>query len=225
MIQLLFEDRFRKVFMFKKINFLVDEVQVSNSAFAKAINSNQEFGIGANGDIDFSFKKDKAYIFKGKANIFNKLEPLGKGYKIKATFVTVTISFNNIWNRVLEMNRDEAMYEDSASDGIDEFKDSALEDIGWHGIEFKISYRDMVDLLEEKCVGTIIAIEQNEPYMFNGLGFIDKDNIVEARELLFDFVKSKIIEQVSKEKDEFKKYGFSQEQKDSMEFFKIDIEI
>ena len=166
--------------MFKKINFLTDEVQVSNVMFAKAVNSNREFGIGVDGDIDYDLKSDKAYIFKGKGDLFNKLEPLGKGYKIKATFVTVTISFDNVWNRIVEINRDGAMYEDTASDGIAEFKDKILEKIGWHGVEFKVTYRDMVEFLEENLTGTIISIEQNEPYMFNGLGFIEDENIVEA---------------------------------------------
>jgi len=211
--------------MFKKINFLVDEVKVSNQSFAKAINSNKEFGIRSDGEIDYDLKKDKAYIFKGRANILNKLEPLGKGYKIKATFVTVTISFENIWNHISEMNRVGAIYEDTASDGISEFQDKILEDIGWHGVEFKIGYRDMVEFLEKNCDGTIISIEQEEPYVFNGLGFIDDKNLEKARTTLFDFVKSQITENISKEKDEFEKYGFSDDQKDALSYFKIEVTI
>jgi len=207
--------------MFKKINFLVDEVQVSNALFSKAINSNREFGIGIDGDIDYDLKSGKAYIFKGEANLFNKLEPLGKGYKIKATFVTVTISFDNIWNRIIDINTDSAMYEDSASDGIADFQDSTLENIGWHGVEFKISYRDMVEFLEKHIDGTVICVEQEEPYMFNGFGFISNENIEKARELLFDFTKSEIIKHISENKTEFDKYGFSDDQQDSINYFKI----
>ena len=208
--------------MFKKINFLTDEVQVQNVLFSKAVNSNREFAIGVNGDIDYEFKDGKAYIFKGKANLFNKLQPLGKEYKIKATFVTISISFDNVWNRIAEINRNSAMYEDSASDGIAEFQDKALEDIGWHGIEFKIGYREMVEFLEKNITGTIISIEQEEPYMFNGFGFIENEHIVEARESLFNFVKSSIIENISKNREDFNKYGFSEEQKEAMSFFNIE---
>jgi len=205
--------------MFKKFNFLVDEVKVSNVEFAKAINSNREFGISTNGEIHFDLKQNTPYIFSGKANMMNKLEPLGKGYKIKATFVTVSISFNNIWNRIIEINRNSAMYEDSASDGIAEFQDKQLEQIGWHGVEFKLTYRDFVEFLEKNITGTVICIEQDSPYMFNGFGFIEESELEESRTKLFQFVKSEIKKYIELNSDELSKYGLSIEQKESLEFF------
>jgi len=206
-----------------KLNFLADEVQIPNVEFSKAINSNREFGISAKGEIHFDLKKNTPYIFSGKANIMNKLEPLGKGYKIKATFVTVSISFSNIWNKIVEINRNSAMYEDSASDGIAEFQDKELEQIGWHGVEFKLTYRHFVEFLEKNIAGTILCIEQENPYMFNGFGFIQDENLKESRKQLFAFVKSEIEKHLEKNSEEFIKYGFSNEQKESLEFFGINL--
>ena len=205
-----------------KVNFLADEVKVPNVEFSKAINSNREFGISANGEIHFDLKQNTPYIFSGKANMMNKLEPLGKGYKIKATFVTVSISFNNIWNRIVEINRNNAMYEDSASDGIAEFQDKELEQIGWHGVEFKLSYRDFVEFLEKNVSGTILCIEQESPYMFNGLGFIQENNLENSRKKLFDFVKSEIQKHIDTNSQEYKKYGFSHDQQESLKFFGLE---
>ncbi len=209
--------------MFKKINLLTDKVVVPNSEFAKALNSNREFGITVDGVIDYEFQNDRVYIFKGKANLLQKQQPLGKGYDISSTFVSVSISVAKNWNRVEELNSLNALYEDKSADGIDSFRDKVMEDIGWHAVEFKITYRDLVDELEAKGEGTLVCIEQDgEPYMFSGFAFIDPDRVEDGREILLSFAKRKILEQIESEKDEYKKYGFSDDEVDALKYFQIE---
>lgn len=208
--------------MFKKINLLKDSIAVQNVQFAKALNSNREFGITVNGEIDYEFSNDKIYIFKGKANLLQKQQPLGKGYKISSTFVSVSISAGSNWNEVEDLNSKNALYKDDSAEGVDSFNDPIMEEIGWHSVEFKISYRELVEELEEKCNGTVICIERDdEPYMFNGLGFMAQEDIKKGRDTLREFVKNRILSKLEKDREEYKEYGFSEEELDALNYFQI----
>jgi outer membrane protein OmpA-like peptidoglycan-associated protein len=213
--------------MFRKINLLEESFELSNALFSKALQSNREFGITIDSEIDYEFNKDKIYIFWGKGSILNQSkEPLGKGYKVALNFVKATVSAKNGWDRFQEINKSRAIYEDISADGIDSFNDQRLEDIGWNSIEFNIQYRDLVEYLEEFGKGIIVAIERHEePYMFSGLGFMSDSDLEFNREILFDFAKSKIEEKIKAELDEYKKYGFSDEESEALEFFGISKDI
>jgi hypothetical protein len=208
--------------MFKKINLLTESFEISNALFSKAMQSNREFGITIDGEIDYEFNRENIYIFWGKGSIFQKNEPLGKGYSVKLNFVKAIISAENSWNRFKDINRENSLYEDISSDGIDSFKDEILENIGWHIVEFDMTYRDLVEHLEEFGEGAIVSIERDEPYMFDGLGFVKKVDLAKSREILFNFAKEKISSFIEDNREDFQKYGFSREQEEALKFFSIE---
>ena len=93
------------------------------------------------------------------------------------------------------INMNNSDYDDTTGDGIAQFSDEKLEEMGWHATDFDIDYRDMVDELEEKAEGVLFCIEQKEPFQFSGLGYIF--NIEEARQILFAYCQNIIREKMA----------------------------
>ena len=213
--------------MFQKINLLSHKITVSNSDFAKAINSNREFAITLDGKIDYNFSDKEIYIFKGKANLLTSKEPLGNRYKISSNFVSVSIDCSKNWGEIEDLNSKIALYNDDSAEGVDSFNDEVMETIGWHSVEFDITYRELVEQLEKHCDGTLLCIEkEDEPYLFNGLGFIfQEDEVEKGRKLLKEFAKERILNKLEEERDEYKKYGFSEEELESLNYFQISSKI
>lgn len=211
--------------MFKKINLSKDVINVNNLAFAKAIYSNENFSISIDGKIiNPTNINNEILIFQGRGSLTNKFEPLGVGYSIKSTFANVSISVRNIQNKIFDLNRNLATYEDISSEGVDSFKDEVLENIGWHSIEFGVSYRQLVEHLEEFGNGLIIYFETEEPsYSFNGMAFIEKEDFEKNRYILKEFAIKEIKHKLTNNFGEWQKYGFSNEQIKSLEYFGINI--
>jgi len=210
--------------MFKRVNFITDSITVSNVEFSKASQSGKEFGIDIDGKIIYPpFSDQNILIFKGRiGKVEQGTSLLGKGYKVIPTFANITVQFPNAWNTILDMNKANSIYEDSSADGIDSFQDSELEKIGWNAIEFDVTYREIAEHIEKVAQGYIIYIERDDPYMFSGIAFISKEHRAEARELATKFVKEQIEAKLEKERDEFTKYGFSDDQEEALNFFNIE---
>ncbi len=210
--------------MFKKINLSKDVINVNNLAFAKAIYSTEIFAISLDGKIINSTNiNNELLIFQGRGSLTNKFEPLGIGYSIKSTFANVSIYVKNIPNKIFDLNRHLASYEDISSEGVDSFKDEVLENIGWHSIEFGISYRQLVEYLEEFGNGLLIYSETEEPYSFNGMAFIKNEEIEHNRTILQEFATKEIKQKLINNFGEWRKYGFSNEQIKALEYFGINI--
>ena len=208
--------------MFKKINLLNKKITIPNGEFAKALNSNREFGITIEGKIDDGLQ-DEIYVFKGKPNLVHKKEPLGRGYRITSNFVSVSIDVSGNWDKVEELNRDRALYIDNASEGVDSFNDEVLEEIVWHSVEFGIGYRELVEKLEKDGEGILVCVESSgEPYIFNGIGFVKEEKREEMRELIRDFAVSQILQKIEKERENYQKYGFSDEELEAINYFKLE---
>ena len=124
-------------------------------------------------------------------------------------------AFSN-WQELIKLNTPRASYDDTTGDGVSEFAHSDLEDIGWNATEFNITYREMIEFLEANCEGTLLCIEQKEPYQFSGLGFISDDE--EAKEKLFGFCQEKIKKMI--QEDPLYTYeNLSDDEEEAAEFF------
>jgi hypothetical protein len=207
--------------MFKKINVLTDKIIVSNGEFSKAINSKKEFGIDIEGKVLYEKDPNKFLIFWGRANLVAKNQILGAEYGVQMSFVSVTIDLQKSWDRLMELNSLNALYEDHSAEGIDNFKDKELEEIHWFSVEFGITSRELATELENFAEGYLVGLEHEEPYNFSGLGFLNKEDLESSRKHLFQFTKEKIEEKIEKEKEEFEKYGFTEDQEESLEFFGV----
>ena len=81
-----------------------------------------------------------------------------------------------------------------------------------------MGYRELVEVLEEKCEGTILCIEQEEPYQFSGLGFIADD--AEAQKTLFEYCQAIVKEKLDND-DDFNRDDLDDDQEEAAEFFKL----
>ena len=203
----------------KKFNLFNEIIITDKSSLLQAVNSTKLFGININGDIVYEpFSDKEIFIYQGKPEIvedFTKV--LGKNYQLVEDENRVLIKAFSNWQELIAINTPRASYDDTTADGVAEFSNKELEDIGWQVTEFDIRYRELVDVLEENCAGTIICIEQEEPYQFSGLGFISNDK--EAEKVLFDYCQN-IVKNKLANNDDFEVNNLDDDQEEAAEFFK-----
>ena len=215
----------------KKFNLFNEITTVNKTILLQTINKNEEFGINIDGEIVTApFEKKDIYIYKDKMEIKSQtgLTPstpqtlqdmFGKNYQIVEDGDRVLIKAFSNWQALIGINTPNASYDDTTADGVAEFENKNLEDLGWHATEFNIDYRSLVEVLEEKCEGTILCIEQEEPYQFSGLGFIADDK--EAYNILFSYSQERIKKLMS-EDSHYAKDNLDDDELEALEFFKID---
>jgi len=214
----------------KKFNLFNEIIIANRQELLNAINSQKEFGITTEGKIVFApFENREILIFQGKhtAAQTSALMPqktpslakiLGNNYQVVEDDDRILIKAFSNWQELIKVNTPRASYDDTTGDGVSEFANSDLEDIGWNATEFNISYRELVEELEIKCAGTLLCIEQKEPYQFSGLGFLADEN--QAKEILFSYCQEKI-KKIMQEDPLYAKEKLSDDEKEAAEFFKV----
>ena len=214
----------------KKFNLFKEIIAVDKASLLQAINSSKTFGINISGEIKhepFTHNDILIYIGKHTPQTASALTPsikpslesvLGKNYQVVEDDERVLIKAFSNWQEIIKFNTPRASYDDTTADGVAEFSNKELEDIGWHATEFDIKYRTLVEILEEKCEGTLICIEQDEPYQFSGLGFLSDNE--HAKDVLFEYCQSEIKKLMS-EDDDYKKENLTDDELEAAEFFKL----
>jgi hypothetical protein len=204
----------------KKINLFNEIFITQKSLLLQAINSSNIFGIDIYGKIKYEpFVDSDIFIYKSKPKITNDFEKiLGTNYQVVEDANRVLIKAFSNWQEIININMKNSSYDDTTADGVAEFSNKELEEIGWHACEFNIKYRTLVELLEKKCEGTLLCIEQENPYQFSGLGFLS-DNI-ETKRVLFDFCQQKIKEMLKNGSD-YKKEDLDDDEEKAAKFFKV----
>ncbi len=211
----------------KKFNLLKEIIIVDKNELLKAINSQKAFGIKLDGSITYT-PKEHITIFEGqytpKISAIAPAKPvtikefLGQNYRIAEDENKIGIKASLAWREIVGFNYDLALYDDTSADGVFEFADEKLEQIGWYADEFEISYRELIDELEAKASGVLLCIEQEEPYNFSGLGFVD--DLDEAYNILFTFAQAKAKEKMQND-PLFAPDKLSEDEKEAAEFFKL----
>ena len=210
----------------KKFNLFKEIIVANREDLLSAIDSSKVFGINSNGAICYEpFRNEEILIFQSASSNEPKTESgqslesfFGKNYQIVLDNERVLIKAFSNWQEIIGWNTPRASYDDTTADGVDQFSTKEMEKIGWNATEFNIKYRDLVDLLEEKCDGTIICLEQESPYMFSGLGFLDNDE--KAREVLYDYCQVKI-KKLMEEDGVYQKENLECDELEAAEFFKV----
>jgi hypothetical protein len=114
--------------------------------------------------------------------------------------------------KLVESKKNEYIYHDHPSDGLDLFTDEIMENYGWHAVSFEfITYRLIAQFMEEHCEGEFYF--NDHPVGFNAFAMV-KD-IVEVRKQVKDFIIKQIKANLLDEYDE--------DQKEALEFFGIEI--
>ncbi len=193
----------------KKFNLFKEIIIVAKDDFLRAANSAKRFAIGYDGKIVFEpFGSDLIAIYEGlipplsplSTNLSRPISSmLGDSYRIVEDEDRLLIKASGAWQSIIGYNQKRALYDDTTGDGIAEFSDKVLEDIGWHATEYNVGYRDIVEKFEEKCEGILLCIEQEEPYQFSGMGFVS--NIEQARTIGFEYCAAMIKEKLANDPD------------------------
>jgi hypothetical protein len=214
----------------KKFNLFNEIIVVNKNTFVNALNSNKTFAIDTQGNIAYEpFDTTTPLIYKGKYTMqpssalmsVQKIDissSLGKNYQVVEDNDRLLIKAFSNWQELITINTPLASYDDTTADGVAEFAEKELEAIGWHGDEFNIEYRTLVELLEEKCDGLVLCIEQEEPYQFSGLGFIS--NHTQAKEILFEHCKAIVADKIANNED-FAKENLTDDEEDAAKFFGV----
>ncbi len=205
----------------KKFNLFSEVIVVNKSDLQNIIDKSEEFAIDIYGNIidNSSYTKDDIYIFKSIADTDVELvKSFGNRYQLVEDDERVLIKAFGNWQALIEINTPNASYDDTTADGIGEFSNKGLEEIGWNAVDFNIYYRSLVEVLEEKCEGVILCIEQEEPYQFSGLGFITDNKA--AYSILFKYAQDRITEAMKSDED-YKRETLTNDELKVLKFFKL----
>ena len=195
----------------KKFNLFNEIIIAQKSELINAINTTKEFSVTINGEIRYEpYLSSDIFIFRGKhtpapvnamtpPKTFALSDVFGKNYQIVEDGERVLIKAFSNWQELIGLNTPNASYDDTTADGVAEFSNKELEDIGWYATDFNADYRDLVDVLESKCKGIVLCIEQEEPYQFSGLGFIEDNE--EAKKVLFEYCQNHVKDKIANDED------------------------
>jgi len=212
----------------KKFNVLKEIIVILRSDLLKAINTNSEFAINYKGEVIMPPYADKEiFIFKGKPEAPKSsalsipksqsiAEILGKNYTVVEDEGRVLVKASGNWQEIININMPNTDYDDTTADGVAEFADKEMEQIGWYGDEFNVDYREMVETLEERADGAVLCVEQEEPYQFSGMGFLF--DITNAKAVLFDFCQTKAKEKIANDPD-FAADNLTDDEEEAARFF------
>lgn len=155
-------------------------------------------------DIDGNiyFEKEfssKAIVFRCEnIEVNNDIKELAsslfKEYQPKVYGTNCKIKPLNNWQNIIELNKNDMLYYDHQSDGVEVFEDETMENYGWHASALEINYREITDFIENNCEGTLVFYD-NE-IQFNGFCIID--NIEDARSSVKEFIKNTAKENIEK---------------------------
>ena len=203
----------------KKFNLFKEIITVNRQELLSAINTTKEFAINIKGEIKFAPFAEKEILIYQREQTSPKTisEIFGNNYQVVEDDDRVLLKAFSNWQELIKVNTPRASYDDTTGDGVDKFANAGLEDIGWNATEFDISYRNLVEILENECSGTLLCIEQEEPYQFSGLGFLADDE--EAQKVLFTYCQEKI-KKIMHNNPLYTRENLSNDEEEAAEFFK-----
>ena len=204
----------------KKFNLFNEIITLNTKELQAVVDLGDNFAINSDGEILTRDLKDgDIIIYNGTPNKNETLEKaFGPKYQVVVAEDRVLIKAFSNWQEIIAINTPLASYDDTTADGVAEFSNKDLEDIGWQATEYNISYRELVEVLEEKAQGIILCIEQEEPYQFSGFGFIT--NNAQAKEVMFSHCQEVIKDKLANN-DDFKEQYLEDDQIQAREFFKL----
>jgi hypothetical protein len=210
-------------------NLLKYTPKIDKKAFLNAINSQKPIAITLDGEILDASSGDlpsQPYIFVGQprslvGSAVSKPTPLAKilgdAYEVRDEGDKVAIYAGRAWPDVLNANAPYYLYQDTTSDGITEFSDEKLDDLIWYSCEFGINYREVAEFLEKEVDGAVVCIENEQPYHFNGCAYAD--NLEEARNKAYDFIKSTLQKRVEEGKIDLE--DLEEDEEEALKFFEV----
>jgi hypothetical protein len=116
-------------------------------------------------------------------------------YKPAITGAICKIKPVSNWQNIIEMNKDNMLYFDHQSDGVEMFEDKVLENYGWHASALEINYREISEFIEESCEGVLLCYDNTIQFS----GFVIIDDIDDVRAKVKAYIAGKAKENIENE--------------------------
>ena len=97
------------------------------------------------------------------------------------------------WQNIIDMNKENMLYFDHQSDGVEMFEDKTLEDYGWHASALEINYREISEFIEDNCEGVLLCYDNTIQFS----GFVIIEDIENARLKVKDYIVNKAKQNIS----------------------------
>lgn len=99
------------------------------------------------------------------------------------------------WQNIIDMNKENMLYFDHQSDGVEIFEDKMLEDFGWNASALDINYRQISEFIEESCEGILLCYDNEIQFS----GFVIVNDINEVKTKVKEFIVNKAKENLEEE--------------------------
>ncbi len=210
----------------KKINLLNETIIVSKDKLTQALRSNEEFGITLKGAIKYPpFDPADIFIYQGKilSKTLSTIDSskqalLGADYTVVEDNSRLLFKAGDAWQDIIAYNVHHCDYSYTSEESVTQFADEEIEDMGWMIIDFDVSYKELIQMLEEKADITLVCVEREDPYRFSGMGYFN--DIEATRKILFDFCQNIITEKINNDAD-YALDLLDEDQHEAAEFFKV----
>ena len=116
-------------------------------------------------------------------------------YKPTITGTICKIKPVSNWQNIIDMNKENMLYFDHQSDGVELFEDKELEDYGWNASALEINYRQISEFIEESCEGVLLCYDNEIQFS----GFVIVDDINEVKTKVKEFIVNKAKENLEEE--------------------------
>jgi hypothetical protein len=202
----------------KKINLFNEIIIASDMELSQALSSNKTFGITLKGEIKYApFEPSDIFIYQGKVTP-QPASALSLP-KVQSNDDRVLIKAGGAWQDIINYNVRNCFYDDTTGDGVAQFGDEEIEEMGWKVTDFDLSYREIVEHLEEKADITLVCIESLEPsYQFSGMGYLNDAAL--AKKVMFEYCQQNIKEKIFNNPD-YATEMLDDDQIETAEFFKV----
>jgi hypothetical protein len=116
-------------------------------------------------------------------------------YKPSITGTICKIKPVSNWQNIIDMNKENMLYFDHQSDGVEMFEDKELEDYGWNASALEINYREISEFIEEFCEGVLLCYDNEIQFS----GFVIVESIEDVRVKVKDYICKKTKENIKNE--------------------------
>lgn len=97
------------------------------------------------------------------------------------------------WQNIIDMNKENMLYFDHQSDGVEMFEDKTLEDYGWNASALEINYREISEFIEESCEGVLLCYDNEIQFS----GFVIVENVEDTKEKVKEYIINKAKQNIS----------------------------
>jgi hypothetical protein len=97
------------------------------------------------------------------------------------------------WQNIIDMNKENMLYFDHQSDGVEIFEDKTLEDYGWNASALEINYREISEFIEDSCEGVLLCYDNEIQFS----GFVIVENLEDTKEKVKEYIINKAKQNIS----------------------------